>query len=457
MKAISSLLNRVNKFFLTNVQEQSFIVKKKAETFVAINIIGLILITLYIVSILITNSIFGVSIFILTMLITNLVLVKKVSFQFAGNFFVSSLIILQLFIMLFLGSETGIEEFADETYFLLAFLSVGVLFNTFRMIIINTLMIIIGSLVFFFLKHFGTESAEFATQAIINFEFTVVIVCIVIIAANRIVQNSVSYANQQTKKYITQKNDVTKSFTDVYSTSNSLLKMSEDITVLTKNLTSSSDKQEKNIDKIHVAADTISETTINNSIYAEEVTSITSELVMVVRRSDRLLKRVISSIKDINKRITVVDEIARQTNLLALNAAIEAATAGSAGKGFAVVAAEVKNLAEMSQQSAKDIISLVNEGTAVSDQAADYLNAIVDSAVQSRDTVKKIANALINQRDEITQVDIGIIEINNAAKINSDIANDLEKQVHVLRQNAVKQKNMFDKELSRLKDSEKTN
>lgn len=57
--------------------------------------------------------------------------------------------------------------------------------------------------------------------------------------------------------------------------------------------------------------------------------------------------------------VEVITQIAQQTNLLALNAAIESARAGEAGKGFAVVAAEVRKLAEQSNQSAGRIADYI--------------------------------------------------------------------------------------------------
>lgn len=158
----------------------------------------------------------------------------------------------------------------------------------------------------------------------------------------------------------------------------------------------------------------------------------------------------VSSAK-IGQILDVIVGIAEQTNLLALNAAIEAARAGEAGRGFAVVADEVRTLASRTQDSTREINSIIDAIR----QAVDSVNASVERAkIKSTETVTEtgqVVGALDVIKSSIEQISQMNIQIATATEEQSSVIAELNMNITRINDMSVENK-QYNQEINQSSD-----
>lgn len=124
-----------------------------------------------------------------------------------------------------------------------------------------------------------------------------------------------------------------------------------------------------------------------------------------------------------------------------MNATIEAAKAQEYGKGFAVVAAEVRSLAERSQEAASEITKLVNTSVTISERAGSMLTKLVPDIQRTAELVQEISAASREQNMGAEQINRAILQLDQVTQQNvatsqemADMAEELRAQAKHLQQ-----------------------
>src|SRR5512138_2133004 len=213
----------------------------------------------------------------------------------------------------------------------------------------------------------------------------------------------------------------------------------EELSATTEETSSSMNEMDVSISQVETNANEtakLSEQAQRDAEMGAEALSRTIGGIDKIKESSREAANVIDAlgkkIEAIGNILNVIDDVAEQTNLLALNAAILAAQSGEHGKGFAVVADEIKDLAERTGASTKEISELiravqdsskmamqamdrgvrnVEEGVRLGQETETALKKIQESSQKSTQMVKAIARATIEQARGSKQVTMAINRI----------------------------------------------
>lgn len=134
--------------------------------------------------------------------------------------------------------------------------------------------------------------------------------------------------------------------------------------------------------------------------------------------------KTVEAMRDIAKKINVIEEIARNTNLLALNASIEAARAGEYGKGFAVVASEVGKLAERSQLAASEINELASGSVKVAEDAGSTIMEMIPDIKHTAELIQEISASSNEQNAGAEQINQAIMQLDKVIQQNAAVSEE---------------------------------
>lgn len=229
------------------------------------------------------------------------------------------------------------------------------------------------------------------------------------------------------------------SASDLSALTEELLATMEEVATNATNINGNADSVREEVNDIATKTNEITQYSVNMKNNADQMEADAKNNVRVIGEKLNtileVLEQAIEDSKSVERVNSLTDEIlniSSQTNLLALNASIEAARAGEAGKGFAVVADEIRNLADISRDTANNIqqinsivVAAVRNLSENSQNLVAFMEEsilpefrnFVEAGVQYKDDATYIENVMSEFHQKTIQLNDMFVEIADA--INS--------------------------------------
>ena len=237
--------------------------------------------------------------------------------------------------------------------------------------------------------------------------------------------------NDMKSKFSQMIKEILMSSEEIANAANELYQGSEDLAKRTEYQASSLEETASSMEEMASTIKSSAQNSVDGNNVMISSRNAVAEGGSVIADTAKMIEEVYESSAKIRDITKVIENIAFQTNILALNASVEAARAGDQGRGFAVVASEVRNLAQNSQASAKDITVLIediyekiNKSAEMARHSQEIFSDIESKIEETSKIMRDISHTAVEQEAGVDQVNSAVSKMDSITQQNASLVEE---------------------------------